>query len=399
MYAFVDETGNTGGNIFDKDQPDFLTAALVTKSNFDKAYSRDWKALCRAHGQSSIHANRLGFETVAAIAPGAMRILKKADARFFLSRVEKRYLLATKVFDTFFDSGENPAVPFTAYNIRPLRMMLCFKVAWLVDEDLGRRFWKMLLSRREADAVAMLPGICESLLERVHTIPDARSQEIISDALLWARDHPSAFDIVLSRRHAQNQHMPNFVAFTNLVQGLEVFSGKWKRDLKSILHDRQGQFERTLQEYHRMVSEASDKPLQLIGETYNLQRLPGSNFSVSPSDDSPGIQVADLILWIFKQAIVGKEVPPACAKLLGFVCRKGWNNDFSFAGVERAMTEWIDPMMNQDLPAEQMERGREIMERVEANRKQAIKQYEADEVSPYRYRWDIHTEVASRLAP
>ncbi len=28
LYAFVDETGNTGHNLFDKAQPDFFTAAL-----------------------------------------------------------------------------------------------------------------------------------------------------------------------------------------------------------------------------------------------------------------------------------------------------------------------------------------------------------------------------------
>ena len=33
------------------------------------------------------------------------------------SRVEKKYLAATKVFDTYFDSGENLAMPWQAYNI------------------------------------------------------------------------------------------------------------------------------------------------------------------------------------------------------------------------------------------------------------------------------------------
>ena len=33
MFAYVDETGNTGKNIFDLDQPDFFTGALITKTN------------------------------------------------------------------------------------------------------------------------------------------------------------------------------------------------------------------------------------------------------------------------------------------------------------------------------------------------------------------------------
>lgn len=36
MYAFVDESGNTGQNLFDEAQPIFTTLALLTRSDFDK---------------------------------------------------------------------------------------------------------------------------------------------------------------------------------------------------------------------------------------------------------------------------------------------------------------------------------------------------------------------------
>jgi hypothetical protein len=35
MYAYVDETGNTGNQIFDPNQPLFITAAMMTRVNFD----------------------------------------------------------------------------------------------------------------------------------------------------------------------------------------------------------------------------------------------------------------------------------------------------------------------------------------------------------------------------
>ncbi|WP_143539997.1 DUF3800 domain-containing protein [Rhizobium sophoriradicis] len=38
FFAFVDETGNTGHNIFDEVQPDFLTAALISRGNFDAQF-------------------------------------------------------------------------------------------------------------------------------------------------------------------------------------------------------------------------------------------------------------------------------------------------------------------------------------------------------------------------
>ena len=49
MFAFVDETGNTGSNIFDEAQPDFFTGALITKSNFDALHKKTLRAICRKH--------------------------------------------------------------------------------------------------------------------------------------------------------------------------------------------------------------------------------------------------------------------------------------------------------------------------------------------------------------
>lgn len=129
MFAFADETGNTGANLFDEAQPDFYTGALVTRSNFDVVWGGKLTSICKRAGIDAVHASVLGVARLDTIAEPPLALLKKADARFFISRVEKRYLLATKVFDTFFDSGEIPAASWHLYNIRLLRLTLCFKVA------------------------------------------------------------------------------------------------------------------------------------------------------------------------------------------------------------------------------------------------------------------------------
>ena len=139
MFAFVDETGNTGANLLDESQPDFFTAALITKSDFDLTYDSNVRRIAKRVGGSPLHAKNLGFRNIEIIARELCQVFKKVDARFFISRVEKRYLLATKIFDTFFDSGENAAVAWHLYNIRPLKIMLAFKVASIVSEDVAIR--------------------------------------------------------------------------------------------------------------------------------------------------------------------------------------------------------------------------------------------------------------------
>ena len=383
MYAFVDETGNTGPNLFDEAQPDFFTGALVTKKNFDDLHEKTVQAICRRNGFNSLHASVLGFGPIEQVAPDILRLLKKVDARFFISRVEKRYLLATKVFDTFFDSGENPAASWVAYNIRSLRLVLCFKVATLLTDEIAREFWSMLMAKKEKQARAKLSGICNSILERVPLLKDERSREIVTETLAWSREHPEALNIFIARRQAKNGHMPNMVAFANLLEGLENFSKIWKRPLNKIVHDRQSQFEGTLEEYHRLVSTASDEPIRIPGETVVLQKVGGSTFEILSSDSSPGIQVADLVLWLFRQFLAGKDIPAMSAGILEYVFKNGYHSDFSFQGVGAQIEKQYAEIMAMDIPPEDMEAGKRILDENEKQKQEMIALYEEDGLMPY----------------
>lgn len=383
MFAFVDETGNTGANLLDPNQPEFFTGALITRTDFDKVRGSTIRRLCREHSISSIHASVVGLGPIESMAPELLRLFKSIDARFFFSRVEKRYLLATKVFDTFFDSGENPAVPWTAYNIRELRLMLCFRVAGLLDDHLAKEFWDMLMAKRESVAREMIPRICETFLERIHLLPDARTQSIVSEAFLWSRSHPEALDIFIPGRQAKQGHMPNLVAFTNLLAGLEHLSKKWGRRLRRLVHDRQGQFESTMEEWHRLFSNAKDVPITWLGDTYSLRRVYGSTFEVVPSDKSPGIQVADLVLWLLRKAMKGETLPPSTERLVRHVHSKAHINDFSFQGVGSALEAKIESVMESEIPASRLEEGQRIGVEVERRRLEAVALYELDGMMPY----------------
>ena len=106
MWAYIDETGNTGHRIFDENQPTFISAAMATKTNFDLVYGNAVAAAAKKAGVAALHANELGIGRIEPIARDLREILGAADARFIFSRIEKRYLAATKVYDTYFDQGE-----------------------------------------------------------------------------------------------------------------------------------------------------------------------------------------------------------------------------------------------------------------------------------------------------
>ena len=383
MFAFVDETGNTGANLFDDAQPDFFSGALVTKSNFDVLHGKTLRKLCQRNGLGTLHASVLGFGQLEKLAPELLNLLKSVDARFIISRVEKRYLLATKVFDTFFDSGENPAASWTAYNVRSLRLVLCFKMATLLTDDIARDFWAMLMARSEDQARQRIPRICDAILERVPMLSDERSREVVRETLTWARAHPEALDIFIPRRQAKNGHMPNMVAFINLLDGLEHLSRRWKRPVRKIVHDRQSQFESSLAELHRLYSNASDEPIYRLGETIVLQKVVGSTFKISASDDSAGIQIADVVLWLYRQFLTGKEIPEHSDRILDYLFRKGLHNDFSFKGVGDQVEELLARMLAADIPSKNMKEGQRILSDMEQERQRLIVLYEKDGLKPY----------------
>lgn len=383
MFAVVDETGNTGSNLFDEAQPDFFSGALVTKANFDILRGLALRRICQQNNIPALHASVLGFSIIEQLAPQLLILIKRSDARFIISRVEKRYLLATKVFDTFFDSGENPAAPWHVYNVRALRLILCFKVATLLTDEIARDFWEMLMARNEQKARQQIPRICDAILERVPLLVDDRSRKIVRETLSWSRSHPEALDIFIPRRQAKNGHMPNMVAFINLLDGLENLSKSWKRPVRKIVHDRQSQFEASFEEWHKLYSNASDEPIYRPGEVVVIQKVKGSSFEISSSDESAGIQIVDTVLWLFRQHLAGKNIPPNCAEILEYFFRKARYNDFSFKGVGDQVESLVGRMMAAGVSPEDMESGQQILRNLEEDRRNQISQYEVDGLMPY----------------
>lgn len=355
MYAYIDETGNTGQNIFDEAQPEFITAALVTRVNFDVLYERQVKSIAKKIGVDALHANEIGIAKAESIADDIQEVLKKADARLLVSIVEKKYLAVTKIVDYIFDSGENKAVPWQAYNLRPLRLLLVFKIASIVDYEIARIFWSSLMEKKKGVAYEKYVQACELLRQRVGDLPDHRSREIVSDALGWAIENFEAIRIHSSSRISRYGHFPNMVGFQNLIDGLEDQSRRWGRAVKLIVHDAQLEFERNLKELHSIYSNASPDPLYWPGdEPRVLRSVFGSAFRMATENESVGIQVVDLLLWLFKRYRENKSVGYRSVDLLHFATKRGRYQDFSFEGVGMQLEEHIRRANSANLSEEQM---------------------------------------------
>lgn len=231
------------------------------------------------------------------------------------------------MFDSPLDSGENAAVGRHHYNLRPLRLILTFKLGFVVDEETARLFWSCILEPNEEKAYALLPKVCEGLLANLHLLPDEKSRQVLGEGLEWVRTRPRSIQIHTDRKVSRQGHFPNLVAFTNLLDGLDDFARRLKRPVANIIHDQQSEFQRTLQMWHELFTNASPGEVRWAGEAYTLQKVPGSNFSTMEDSKSAGIQIADIILWLYTQFRKGRELPRGCRHLVEYVFLQAWESD------------------------------------------------------------------------
>lgn len=376
MFAHIDETGNTGANIFDVHQPVFMTAALITRGKFDLLYQKQVKSIANHIGNDILHAAEIGIDKTEEIAPHLLKVLKKANASFFVARVVKIDLAATKLVDTIFDSGENLAVPWHAYNFRPLRVLLVFKVARLLTEDIIKNFWSCLLEKRSDKAYEQFIQVLKDLLSRTDMLPDARSKELINEAVEWAIENPESIYLSSNARLARNGHMPNMAVFPQLLSGIEKKSVMWNRPVHEIIHDQQSQFGSTLKDWHNIISKAPPDTINWPGEEPHVFRsVFGSKFIISNARESAGIQVIDVILWLLKKVFDDNPMTPNCYKLISYIMHRSYSYEISLRGLAEYLSDFMTKLDSTPLTEGQLKRGKELLEISEKKRQERMLEY------------------------
>ncbi len=392
FFVYVDESGNTGKNIFDASQPDYYTAALITKGRFDEVYGVHIREIAAKVGATCIHANELGLGRIETIAADLCVLLTRADVKFFVARVEKKYLLATKVFDVLFDSGENAAVAWHSYNFKLSKITLAFKLGHILDDAIAREFWRCLLLTRPQDVRDALPTICRSIKDRLYLLPDERSREVLGEGLDWVIRFPGCVQFVTEQKLAKSGHFPNLVGFSILLEGLQTLSKNYHRKVDVVIHDEQSEFGRSLRAMHSMFSNALPDVIEWVDASYSLQRLPGSRFEMKHDHDSAGIQIADVALWLYGQYLKGKTIPPQSSRLLTLILERGWHNDFSFEGVESSILREYGHIMFDPISPEQEETSRRMLIMAEERRRLSMDEYETNELPPFMRPIDVRED-------
>ena len=370
MFYYVDESGNTGLNLFDANQPILYYGVLGCRSNLDLTARPLLDDLRRVLDVQRIHANELGVARLTQVADRITRFSKKNDLRFSLYKVVKPDHAIISFFDQVFDSGMNDAVPWIHY-WTPLRYVLLFKIKSLFDEELAKEAWLVRREHNTARCAEMLRALCKKLLDRVGQLPDARSRDIVSGALKWAAAKPEEISYGVGNYDSMLQISPNLVGFQQVLAGVAKQSAAQGKKVNRITVDQQTEF-------NGAQAELADIYKRMRGLSQEMgPGMPKADFSnmpevaptFLPSDQSAGLELVDVTLWIAKRMEEHKPLSNELLTLFWAQAKRGETDEVSFFGLDRRWRHLTDlPKPKESLSPELIQ----LMEQQELSRLQAL---------------------------
>lgn len=371
MHFYIDESGHTGPNLFDPEQPVLYYGVLFSKVNVDVLAQKRLKRLRLRLGVERLHATELGNGRLIEIVDDLCEIQSSLDLRFDIYRVAKPDHAIISFFDQVFDSGMNPAVTWTGY-WTPLRYVLLGKLASLFDERLAKFAWEARLELNDGKSEALLTQVCRELQERVNSLRDARSIELISDALKWAAENPSEISYNANTKKDRLSIMPNIIGFQFVMIGIAAKLNKLERKASKIIVDQQSQFnkaQKTLADFYsaaRNITLASGPGLPEL----SFKGMPTIPIVFSSGKESAGLELTDIYLWVFKRAMEEEELAPELYALIKPHLHRTRTDELSLNAI---MKRWGEYFQNIPEPTpEELEAGRKTFAFDEARRRRAI---------------------------
>ncbi|CAD5508884.1 hypothetical protein [Escherichia coli] len=309
IYVYADESGHSGKSIFDSRAPKYYQGAIISLGDIDHIVGDVVNRYCERLNVSRIHSNQHQEHVISAICEDLIEALKYISWQFSLCIINKPYLAPTKFVDLFFDSSDNPRVPFLWYNSDLLRHSICLVVNELLTKEDCVKFWDAYLS----DSMPVMLQVAETLLTRIDRVSDPRMNEVILGGLQYAISHPSEFELICTQgKSAYKGQTPNMVAFSSLMFATHTFCKTHSSSVEELIHDRSDEFRGTMREYYKIFHKLAHVEDDLGGPTlFEEAEFDLGTFNLRGSELHPALQAVDVFLWMTQRKLNterGREV-------------------------------------------------------------------------------------------
>ena len=376
MYFYVDESGHTGLNIFDINQPRLYYGVLSSKHDLDQVAEVVLVMLRDILGVARLHASELGNRELIKIAPIIRQLSFDYGIAFDFYTVDKADHAIIQFFDQTFDQGINPALTWTSY-WTPLRYVLLLKLAYLFDRDMAEEAWKARISTNDQISHNHLINVCKKVLGNIQRLPDARSRELIGDGMNWVISNPSEIQYNIKSKKDSLQISPNLVGFQSVLHGIASRLENAKTEAKALIVDQQSQFngaQKLIHEFYK--NQKRVYPLGALGmPVMDLRSIPEVSIACVSGTESAGLELVDLYLWICKRVSENKFVSPQLEQLLNDQYPRSLFDDISLKSIENRWSYYFEYEMPQleEMSAENLAKGKELFKDDELRRKKFLR--------------------------
>lgn len=337
VYFYVDESGHTGGNLFDVVQPIFYYGLLSSPFNLDVVARQEFEMVRKILQVRTVHSKEIGAEQLELIADVIFSMQVKYELRFDIARMVKNDHTVITFFDQVFDSGMNDATPWEYYNT-PAKYPLLFEMAKLFDDELAKLAWLARVDSDDTSSAFKLVELCKLLLKRVHLIRHERPRQVIRQSLTWAIQNAGRISYNVADLEGVKDISPNMIVFQAvLTQISEQLAGG--KTAETIVVDRQHEFNDLQQRLYALFYQIKDAEQLDRADmpTLKLENLPNLPLTVSASEQSLGLQLVDVFLWAARRVTEGRPIGP---KLSGLLNKTEENNGIFEISLNALKLEW-----------------------------------------------------------
>ena len=373
IFFFVDESGHTGANLFDLDQPFLYYGVLSSKFNIEVSASSAFKVMRTHLGVERLHAAELGMGGLVELGPVLIQLENSLDLNFDFYIVSKVDHAMICFFDQVFDQGINPAVPWSSY-WTPLRYILLLTVASLFDDELLKKAWKSRIEIRDKYAQDDLVQVCQILCSRLDSLPDERSRQIVQDALLWVISNPKEIGYNVKTKRDKYWVTPNLIGFQFVMMGIAKRILDRQAQSPLIVVDKQSQFNKTQSTLAEFYAEASGFKYSTGTGLPDIDYtgMPKSPIIFQSSYQSIGLELVDIYLWLFKRYYEGYEIPLELTPLIKTQLVRGKTDEISLNSLEKRWTKWFEKLP--EPTHENLKRAKELKNMEEQARQSAVRE-------------------------
>jgi hypothetical protein len=335
MYFYVDESGHSGSDLFDEQQPNLYYGVLSSSENIDVIAEKEIACLRKQVNHDRLHANELGIGRLMEIAPQIEKLQKSLDISFDVYRFVKADHPIISFFDQVFDSGMNDAVSYETY-WTPKRYLVLLNVAMMFTPEIAKMAWAARIESNDKLAQQQLVEVCKALLKRVNEAPFPPIRKIIRGAISWAENNPGEIHYNVSNKKDVTTILPNAVAFQLVMQGIANRLAESSATATKIVVDRQSQFNKSQKWLAKFYGDARGIDVQTGSPGMpqaDWSHMPTIPIQIATDAPSAGLELVDLRLWVTKKMLEKKAPRELIDRILGPHLERTMTDDISLSSI------------------------------------------------------------------